>query len=396
LTIEAPPPPEDDPFGAIYDLADKEQEVARQQESSTPSGMRCPSCSSPLAPGAVLCVQCGFDMRTKSKLKAKKDAPAAAAASKGSRPGLAPLGGSRPQQDDEKPAPEGNYFLGLAYGFGFAVVAAIVCFFAWTKADDFPFIKWMVLLIGAGAGFGVNLGYKAGTHFAGATAAGITVIISVATQLAVWAVLIAPAVNQAIDESSSDRDERVMEMLANEEEKKANIDPDHASIEQMTNARKAASKRLKEMPEKEYKDYVAKADAKDEKEELMEYMVDDVLKERGVKPEDANEVQEQAAHNEASKRIDAMSAAQRKEKLASGQKNAQDQLAQAKAKAKAEAAASRSGSRSHHSSDDDDGTSSAGKGFIVFVILIAIVFFLWAMMPTIVAMGLAWKLAANS
>ena len=73
LTITAPPPPAEDDMGlnALYDLADQESKVAEQQAAS--GSPRCPGCSREMPAGAVLCVNCGYDMRTGSKLKPKTE-----------------------------------------------------------------------------------------------------------------------------------------------------------------------------------------------------------------------------------------------------------------------------------------------------------------------------------
>lgn len=83
-------PPHDD--GGLYDLApDPElaKATAAARKTVMPrqqSGDACPECQTPLEPGSVICVQCGFNLKTGQKLAgvaaagaaAKKDKPARA------------------------------------------------------------------------------------------------------------------------------------------------------------------------------------------------------------------------------------------------------------------------------------------------------------------------------
>src|SRR5688500_6186176 len=78
IRIEAPPPADEDgglDLNALYDIAEREAQVAATQEASAPAQMRCPSSAAGIDAGAVLCVNCGYDMRSKKKLAPKADAP---------------------------------------------------------------------------------------------------------------------------------------------------------------------------------------------------------------------------------------------------------------------------------------------------------------------------------
>src|SRR3954453_22236198 len=77
LVITPPPPPEpveDDGLGALYDLANAEQSAAASNQVD--DSPRCPKCAAEMGTGAVLCVNCGYDMRSKSKLGAATKAVA--------------------------------------------------------------------------------------------------------------------------------------------------------------------------------------------------------------------------------------------------------------------------------------------------------------------------------
>ena len=117
LTIELPPPPpaEDDPLGAMYDLAEAEKAAST---NAAEEGPRCPKCGSELAAGSVLCVNCGYDLRSGKKATTIKAAPVAAAPGKGK-----PLAYA---EKEERPPAEGNYFMGILFGLLFAAGGAAV------------------------------------------------------------------------------------------------------------------------------------------------------------------------------------------------------------------------------------------------------------------------------
>ena len=197
LTIELPPPPpaEDDPLGAMYDLAEAEKAAST---NAAEEGPRCPKCGSELAAGSVLCVNCGYDLRSGKKATTIKAAPVAAAPGKGK-----PLAYA---EKEERPAAEGNYFMGILFGLLFAAGGAAVCAVATYFLDDVPFLslvaRWSVLGIGYLAGLGVDKGYKGGNLFAGMTAAGVTLVVALVTKFVVLAAIIAPGVKKALDRAS--------------------------------------------------------------------------------------------------------------------------------------------------------------------------------------------------
>lgn len=66
--------------GGLYDLAPdadsqastgaaRQTVVARAPSADDGDGVPCPSCQSPLAPGSVICVACGFNLKTGAKLQ---------------------------------------------------------------------------------------------------------------------------------------------------------------------------------------------------------------------------------------------------------------------------------------------------------------------------------------
>src|SRR4051794_11982785 len=225
LVVEAPPPPPeeeavDDGFDpdALYDLAANEAQHAATAEASE---SRCPNCARLMQAGGILCTNCGYDTRKgKVVVQTQIEAGAAATAAPQKKSMFAAFGGkSKPaaassssssksnpwkpggKKEEAAEPTSGSFIMGLVLGCGFAAAAAVIPFFVWWKAPMIPFMGWLVLLIGGAAGFGVNKGYQAGTHVAGAMAASITMVVVLITKFGVLAAFVAPAVSDAIDEA---------------------------------------------------------------------------------------------------------------------------------------------------------------------------------------------------
>ena len=435
MVVEAPPPPPaegDLDFNAIYDIAEKEAQLAAQQEASSPSSMRCPSCGGALAAGAVLCVGCGFDIRTKRKVAPKSAAVAPLATAQGKPKGA---GGwftkaakkGADAEDDAAPAASGNVFFGIGLGLAGACVGAVPLFFGWYKAENFPFIGWLVLLVGAGAGFGVNFGYKAGTHFAGAIAAAITMAVVLTTKFAAIAAVVAPTVikaaNEVQEEAAVTRDTRVLQMLVEEEGKKQNVkthsldseDEDggdasagDSDFDKVLQVRRDARKRLRDMPEAEYKKYLARADEKEQIETLTPAVTEQILKEKGITTGWFGDDQHRIARTEAKTRVLAMSPAARKEaiEIAKEQASAEEkremeaykkkEMEEVKVEEEKEKQEEKLASKSQGQKNKDKDESGGGGGILGFLIIGGIALFIWAMIPTFIAMAVAWKIAADA
>jgi DNA-directed RNA polymerase subunit RPC12/RpoP len=390
LVIEAPPPPpgENDPLDALYDLAETEKSAAASNQVD--DSPRCPKCGSATAPGAVLCVNCGYDFRTKRKVTAKS-APVAAEKSVAGR-AAAPAA--------EEPAPaEGSFIMGLVFGVLFALGGAIVYGVAKYFLDDVPFIGmvtgWGVLAVGYLAGFGVDKGYKGGNAFAGITAASITLVVVLVTKFLVLAALVAPHVKKAMDNVASGRDdERVTQMVRDDYMKKAGISPHAASMADTVKFEEMADKRVKTMTKPEYDAYEKKADSYEAREELFEYVQEDVMKEKKIDPVKVTRPDEVMAAAEADRRIAAMSDAEVQTKL----KSEGDQAAE-EFKAKLADASKKHGGGSSDA-DSDSGSSKHGGGIsgsvLGFGIILGLLLLVWFFLPTIIAMLLAYKVAANA
>jgi hypothetical protein len=91
-----------------------------------------------------------------------------------------------------------------------------------------------------------------------------------------------------------------------------------------------------------------------------------------------------------------MTASEREKKLTVAQKEASDEMKAQMEELQEKVAKSKSTRGSRHAADDEEGGSGGAGKLVGFAIILVVVFFLWAMMPTFVAMSLAWKIAANA
>jgi hypothetical protein len=394
LTIEAPPPPEpeDDQLGALYDLADAEKDAARSNRvDDTP---RCPQCASEMAPDAVLCVNCGYDLRSKSKVTTKK-APALSPLESLGGEKKSPLNYAKGGKDkpEREARGEGSFVLGLVFGVVFATGGGIVYALARYYLDDVPFIGyvtyWMVLGVGYLAGMGVDKGYKGGNAFAGLTAAGITLVVTVVMKFVVLAAILAPTVKKAMDQAASERDnETVVQMVRDEEMTKAGLSPHAASDEEQEKYELIASKRVQTMPQKEYDALEKKADAYEEREMLYEHVYQDVLKEQKIDEAKITRPQEIVAVKTAESRIAGLSDSEVSKRL-----KAADAQAEAELRAKLAEASKKSSGSSDKAGKSDSGINGSVVGF---GIILLVLFGIWYFLPVLIAMLLAYKVAANA
>ena len=389
LVVQAPPPKQEDDFDALYDLAADSEKAAQQQEVAP----RCPQCISPMPPGAVLCTNCGYDTRSGKSVATPKASSAAAPAAKGTR--FDPVAAAAAEEAAKKQgkkkvvdamAPQGSFLKGVAFSVCGAIIGAIVWF-----AVAYMF-KWelsiIALAIGALAGAGMQMGQEGYSTLGGITAAGITLVVMIVAKIAVVVAIILPIIG-AESSLNEDYDERVVDMLVEQELKSKNIDPDDYSDEQYTAALKAADKKLAAMPKSEYEALVKQADAKDSDDELIMYVSDDILKNTmKIDPENSNEVQDAAAHKQAEAKVAKMNSTEKAAELKRLQAIEEAEVAKAVAAAK-----SRSGGDStteHHSS------GSAVAGAIGFIFILLIVFGWKSAIFMLGALFVAYRTASGS
>jgi hypothetical protein len=183
LTIEAPPPPpeiaDDDPLGAMYDLAETEKAAANS--SHLDDSPRCPKCAAAMSSGAVLCTNCGFDSRSNKKITA-------AAAPKPSTVDYATAGKKKPV---DKMAPDGSFMVGLLVSLGMGAVGGAFWFLiTWATGIN---IYIVCAIVGACAGVGMRIGYQGYSYLGGWGAVGVTLVIQLVVRYAIVMDVFVPA-----------------------------------------------------------------------------------------------------------------------------------------------------------------------------------------------------------
>lgn len=131
--------------------------------------------------GAVICTNCGFDVRTGKKL-AVATAPA-------TRPGL--VGAGKPKAALDRMAPQGSLIAGLIFSLLFAIAASSV-WIGLAYATGYS-IGYVAILIGAAAGIGMQLGHKGYSRAGGVAAAALTLVAILLAKLIVLQLILARA-----------------------------------------------------------------------------------------------------------------------------------------------------------------------------------------------------------
>jgi hypothetical protein len=395
VPAKAPPPPppvEDDPLDAMYDFAEVEAKAAPKAQVAD-AAARCPGCAAPLAPGAVLCVNCGYNLKTGAKVAAS-GVPMPAAPM---RPGAA-----RPLPSSKKPvdmmAPQGVFVVGLVLSAAFAVGGVIAgvgvsyLVYMWTGFDLFFFS----IIIGVLAGVGMVMGQKGYSKLGGLTAAGISFVAILIARILVLLIVLLPRSHGLLASDSStdasDYDDRVVETLTNENLKAAGVaDPEDATDEQQESAEKAAVAKLKGMSKKDYDALVTKTHADADNDELVSMLADEQVSKTNSPTNDFKQYMAamKSARKDATTKVAAMTDDQRKAELT---RLRGKQEADAKA-LQQEAAANRAKSSGGSSSGEDSSSASRSLGIAAFVLL---VLGLRYIIVTILAMGIAYRTAAGS
>jgi hypothetical protein len=176
----------EDPFGALYELADHEESGSPVQESP-----RCPQCRSTMADGAVLCVKCGYDTRTGKKLSTESVSKAGKAK---------PFVPGKKQKPVDMMAAQGSFLLGVALCAAFGLGVAAI-WFGIAKATGYG-LPLIGCLTGAACGAGMHIGQKGTSDIGGITAAVITFLSIMAAKLAVAYMVLLPLAQTLDDEST--------------------------------------------------------------------------------------------------------------------------------------------------------------------------------------------------
>jgi hypothetical protein len=422
LTVKPPPPPppeEDNSLDALYDLAQESEQHAAQQQMAP----RCPGCMSEMAPGAVICTNCGYDTRSGKSLKPKVEGtrfnPAMAAANVAT--------GKNAKKTVDKMAPQGSFLKGIGGSIGGASIGAFVWFLvAWGTGYELYFL---VLLVGALAGLGMQWGQEGYSYAGGFTAAAVTFVVMILARLAVIVALIIPMMReestklarQTEEERMPDLeqyDERVVDQLYEAErklqkpvaaapppaasnddeddEEEGEEEPLSAEEKQEIAAYQAVEKKLQAMPKAQYDALVKKYDEEEKARMLDHYVTEDILKMViGVHPGRASSTEYKQATVAAKEKIAKMTPAERDaeyKRLHAQKEKENAEAVAAMKKARAERAAARG-----RTVEEED---SAAAGAMA-AIGVAVVFFLLIggcgnMIFMTLALGLAYRTASGS
>ena len=140
----------------------------------------CPQCKSPMAAGAVLCVNCGFDTRTGRTVAVGAPAPARAIAS--GKP-------AKKRSNRNSMALKGPLLAGTVGSAIAALVASILwVVVAWLTGYA---VGYIAIAIGVAAGLGMQAGYKDTNQTGGLIAAAMTVFAIFVAKVVVLEIVIA-------------------------------------------------------------------------------------------------------------------------------------------------------------------------------------------------------------
>lgn len=165
---------QDDGFSLLEDLAKAEKSAASLAPGAREfAGDRCPKCATALPKDAVLCVACGYNLKTGKSLGATKVAAA---------PGKAPARAKTASQ----------FMLGCVLSFVGALIGAGV--WAGIAIGTGYQIGWIAIGLGFLAGYGMALGYPGRDGKGGAAAACISIGGIFVAKVAVFVFLVSAVV----------------------------------------------------------------------------------------------------------------------------------------------------------------------------------------------------------
>jgi hypothetical protein len=256
IPIPVPAPPQQ-AQGDTYGIAEEPNAEAVAPPPPQVAASACPSCGSPLVEKAVLCVLCGYDLRSGQKLETQQAAP-----SDESQVTLKRADWKAEEEKQEKrkkrkrrrsrseDIPQGILFLrGLAVSFGAALIGSFmwlgVCY---SFYDEVDIAAWV---LGGMAGVGMRIGYGVEDVLAGLASAGVALVaVYVAHVMIVAAVLTNPAHftdDASFDEATQAEMEAAMqEAIAEMEAAMAEMPGEGASEEGMAPGGEMAEQELTE------------------------------------------------------------------------------------------------------------------------------------------------------
>lgn len=351
---------DDDPLGALYALAKEEKNADRIVDEP-----RCPQCMSPLTQTAVICTSCGYNVKTGKAMKTVTDTPKAA------KKPLFGMGNPKPattpsgKQVQDAMAPQGSFMLGLlGCGLGGLVGGVIWFLIAWFSGYELGFIA---LLVGALAGLGMQIGQKGYSSLGGGVAAAVALLAILLAKAAVVVAVVIPILEAEDNLSDGDYDERVVDMMIDQEYAARNLDPEETTFEEDEQVWKAVDQKLSAMSDAEMKAAVTRAEDHALVTDLTEYMTWEVLEGMKIDPDDVNEAQYAMAEQRASQKVAEMTVDQRRAEL---------KRLEAKAEAEFEAAiAAAEAEDDGEMSDEEEGSgvggavALAGMGLFMYILL---------------------------
>ncbi|HEX2473301.1 MAG TPA: hypothetical protein VHK01_01065 [Lacipirellulaceae bacterium] len=222
---------------------DEELEASQPSVPTAPktpkvSGATCPACGATLAAGAVLCVACGYDTRTRSKHQTQHLEPAESPAKKAKR--------------RSKAGSAASLLRGTVFSFIGAMLGAVI----WALFTYFTMWEHSFIALGLGglAGFGMALGHDDddGT-VAGIIAAFMSLVGIVAAKILIIVIFIAAFVGEAAQEADPAQMKRMLltPAVASEKLKAKGIDLEEASDEQWEQAEQEAEAELAKLSDED-------------------------------------------------------------------------------------------------------------------------------------------------
>lgn len=383
-----PPPADDDPLSALYDLAQEEKNASQIVDDSP----RCPQCISPLTPNAVICTSCGYNVRTGKALQTAKgaDAPKKPWFGGSKKTATTPSG----KKVEDAMAPQGSFMLGLVGCSIGGLVGGVIWFLvSWFSGYELGFIA---LLVGAAAGLGMQIGQKGYSSLGGGVAALVAFLSIILAKAAVVIAIVIPLMNAEDSLYDGDHDERVVDLMMEEEYAARQLDSDETSVEEDEAVMKAVEKKLAKMSKTEMDAAVARVEDATLNDDLAEYMVYAELETMKVDPGDANEVQITFAEKQAADKIAKMTVPERKAELKRLEaKEEAEYAAAAAAEAEADASAGASGDEAY--SDDEESGAGGAVALAGLGLLFYIFFGGWkSILFLVLAVSLAYRTASGS
>ena len=413
-----PPPPADhaddggDDLGDLYALAAVEKQA--RSSGAVDDSPRCPKCFSELPAGAVLCTNCGFDLRARKQITVQTVNPNATKPKAG---GL--FGGSSSTVKGgkkDKMAPQGSFMIGMACCAGFAAAGALV----WFLIGYFTgySIGFVAMGVGALAGVGMQIGQKGYSKLGGVVAAAMTLVAIIVANIAIAVVILAHPSGgggQTKQEAKLDEqvtkldaelekyDERVV-MKFEEEHNKAQratgkktsedeLDSDSDGsdtryLKRQVEEKQAVLDKIKALPKADYDAMIAKLDEEQEREQLISHLTQEELSRRNVSIHQSSyEDHYNASHDIAKKQVDAMTRDQVKAQLGPREQKAKAETEQRIENFKKDMKAK--------GLDEDGGAGSAAVRTGVFLIILLLIFGWKTIWFVILAMFFAYRTASG-